>query len=75
MLNVINSSKINNLNLFKNFQGRRKKFKDNKMFFKNLGHTRFDSKFKDNSWRSRTSGNLSATPGVFPLVLVFLHFI
>jgi len=45
------------------------------MFFKNLGHTRFDSKFKDNSWRSRTSGNLSATPGVFPLVLVFLHFI
>ena len=28
------------------------------MFFKNQGQTRFDNKFKDSSWRSRTSGNL-----------------
>jgi len=32
---------MNNLNLFKNFQGRRKRFKDNKMIFKNQGHNEF----------------------------------
>ena len=40
MFNAINSSNMNNLNLFKNFQVRRKIFKD-KMFFKNQGHTEF----------------------------------
>ena len=30
-----------NKKLFKNFQGRRKDFKDNKMFFKNQGHNEF----------------------------------
>jgi len=38
MFNIINSSKMNNLNLFKKFHGRQKIFKDNKMFFKNQGH-------------------------------------
>ena len=32
---------MNNLHLFKNFQGRQKIFKDNKMFFKNQGHNEF----------------------------------
>jgi len=41
MFNVINSSKMNNSKLFKNFQGRRKVFKDNKMVFKNQGHNEF----------------------------------
>jgi len=42
------------------------------MFFKNQGHNEFDTKFKDNSWRSRTSGNLKEagckrTPNSFAL--------
>jgi len=32
------------------------------VFFKDQGHNKFDSKFKDNSWRSRTSGNLTLDP-------------
>jgi len=32
---------MNNLILFKIFQGRLKIFKDNKMFFKNHGHNEF----------------------------------
>jgi len=41
IFNVINSSQMNNLNLFNDFQGRRKIFKNNKMFFKNQGHNEF----------------------------------
>jgi len=41
MLNVIDSSKMKNWKLFKNFQGRQKIFKDNKMFFENQGHNEF----------------------------------
>ena len=41
MFNAINSSKMNNLNLFKNFQERWKIFKDNKVFFKNQGYNEF----------------------------------
>ena len=41
MFNAINSSKMKNLKLFKNFQERRKLFKDNKMFFKNQGQNGF----------------------------------
>jgi len=37
---LINSSNMNNLNLFSNFQGHRKIFKD-KMIFKNQGHNEF----------------------------------
>jgi len=32
---------MNNFKLLKNFQGRRKTFKDNKMFFKNQGRKVF----------------------------------
>jgi len=41
MFNVISSSKMNSVKTFKNFQGRRKIFKDNKLFFKNQGHIEF----------------------------------
>jgi len=50
---------MKNSQLFKNFQERRKIFKDNKMFFKDQGHNHIDIKFKESPWRSRTSGNLS----------------
>jgi len=43
--------------MFKNFQGRRKIFKDNKIFFKDQGKASFDSKYKESPWASRTSGN------------------
>jgi len=41
MFSVINSLKMNNLELFNNFQGRWKIFKDNKTSFKNQGHNDF----------------------------------
>ena len=41
MFNVINSSEMNNLKTFKNFQGRRQTFKENEMFFKDQGRNKF----------------------------------
>jgi len=38
---------MKNSQLFKNFQERRKIFKDNKMFFKDQGHNHIDIKFKE----------------------------
>jgi len=60
MFHVINSSKMNNLNLFKNFQGHRKIFRTTRCFSRIKDIMSFDSKFKDNSWRSRMSGNLTS---------------
>jgi len=59
MFNVINSSKMNNLNLFKNSQGHRKIFRTTRCSSR-IKDMSFDSKFKDNSWHSRMSGNLTS---------------
>ena len=56
--------KWNILKIFKTFQGRWKIFKDNKMFSRIKDITSFDNKFKDSSWRSKTTGNLNlSSPG------------
>jgi len=47
------------LKIFKNFQGRRKYSRTTRCFSRIKDIPRCDSKFKDSSWRSRRSGNLT----------------
>jgi len=60
MFNVTNGSKMNSLKTIQEFsrtpediQGQQVVFQESRTL------TSFDSKFKDNSWRPRTSGNLN----------------
>jgi len=61
MFNVINSSKMNSLKIIQEFKDAGRYSRTTSCFSRIKDVISFDSKyskFKDNSWRSRTSGNL-----------------
>jgi len=60
MFNVINSSKMNNLKTIQEFKDAGK-YSRTRCFSRIKDKMSFDSNFKDNSWRSRTAGNLIFT--------------
>jgi len=67
MSNVINSSKMNNLKTIQEFSRTLEDISSLNIFiqgqqdvFQGSRTTNFDSKFNHNSWRSRTSGNLTS---------------